>query len=77
MGGQVRLEQVPDLTQVSGGRSKCKGASAAMDPWSFRLKLDRELGTHTGSSVRMFVMETLPPGSGALKMGFQGTILKL
>ena len=61
MGGQVGLDQVLDLTQVSNSQSKCKGASAAMVPWPFRLKFGWEMGTHPGRSVPMFEMGTPTP----------------
>ena len=73
-GGQVRTDQVLDHTQVSGSRSKCKGGSGAMVPRPFRLKFGGEMGTHPGRPVPMFGWVPLTPVSGALKMGFWGTI---
>ena len=68
MGGQVRS----DLTQVSGSWSKCKGASAAMVPWLFRLKFGREMGTYPGRSVPMFGMGTPTPWVRGPKNGVPG-----
>ena len=55
--GQIR-------SQVSSGRSKCKGAFAAMVPSPFRLKIDKEMGTYPGSQMHMFGLDSLTPGSG-------------
>ena len=68
MGGRVRSDQVPDLTQVSGGW----GASAPIVPWPFRLKFGREMGTHPGRSVPMFGLGTPTPRIRGSRNGVPG-----
>ena len=48
MGGQVRSDQVSDLTQLSCNRSKYNGASPGMAIWLSELKLSRDMWTHPG-----------------------------
>ena len=44
--GQVRSDQVSDISQVSSDRSKFKGASAAMVPCPSQYKFGREMVIH-------------------------------
>ena len=39
MGGQVRSDQVPDLTQVSGSRSRCKGNFCSRSPLAIKVEI--------------------------------------
>ena len=64
--------EYPKLTQVSKGRSNCKGGFSAMVPWPFRLKFGREIWNYPGRSMLMFGWVPLPPRWGGPKIGVQG-----
>ena len=61
MGIRVRSDQVSDLIQVYGSRSKCKGGFPSMLYWPSELNLCREMGTHPGRVI-LFVETGYPKG---------------
>ena len=71
--GQVWSDKIPDLTQVSGKRSKFEAASPCTVPWLSELKLCREMGTHPGGvTAHVWTWYPYSQDQGLLKMWFQG-----
>ena len=52
--GQVRSDQVPDLSQGSGSQSKCKGRVCCHGPWADRTKTWQVFYPYEDMATEMF-----------------------